>query len=209
MNVLRTWTSTFLEFIVKKSSIFKQTTLVVALVTCAFGAMAQSAKSEQGSADSKGSFTATVTMRDISGIKCTDLSFGTIFRIPLTLFAVTDTVTVGNTSDTSPATTSAVGATVTGGKPAVCTVTGLKAATPAQALATLSSINVLLVNTANVAQSLSAVLTPSLIDSGAAAGTTGKFRIGGTLTLKTAGPAAGEAADGVYTSGPVTITVTN
>jgi hypothetical protein len=163
----------------------------------------------KGSADSQGTFTATVTMRDISGLKCTDLSFGIIYRIPLTLFAATDSVTVANTSDTAPATTTAVGATVTGGHPAVCTVTGLKAATPAQALATLSSVNVLLVNVANVAQSLNAVLTPSLIDSGAAAGTSGKFRIGGTLTLKTAGPAAGEAADGVFTSGPVTITVTN
>jgi hypothetical protein len=203
---LRTQFFTFWEFIVNKISIFKQAALVVALVPCAIGAMAQTA---QGSADSKGSFTATVTMRDISGIKCTDLSFGTIFRIPLTLFAATDSVTIANTSDTAPATTSAVGATVTGGHPAVCTVTGLKAATPAQALATLSSASVLLVNVANVAQSLSAVLTPSLIDSGAAAGTSGKFRIGGTLTLKTAGPAAGEAADGVYTSSPITITVTN
>jgi hypothetical protein len=77
------------------------------------------------------------------------------------------------------------------------------------ALATLSSTNVILVNVANVAQSLNAVLTPSLIDSGAAAGTSGKFRIGGTLTLKTAGPAVGEAADGVFTTAPITITVTN
>ena len=190
----------------KNSFKFKKAALAVVFTACAAGGMAQGT---QGSADSKGTFTATVRIRDISGVSCTNLEFGTIFRIPLTLFAVTDSVTVANTSDTAAATTTAVGATVTGGHPAVCTVTGLKAATPAQALATLSSTTVLLVNVANVAQSLSAVLTPSLIDSGAAAGTTGKFRIGGTLTLKTAGPAAGEAADGVYTSGPVTITVTN
>jgi hypothetical protein len=184
----------------------KQTALSLVLVPCAIGAMAQTA---QGSAVSKGSFTATVTLHDISVIKCTDLSFGTIIHIPLTLFAATDSLTIANTSDPTPATTSAVGATFTGGPPAECTVTGLKAATPAHGLVALSSASFLLVNVANVAQSLSAVWTPSLIDSGAAAGTSGKFRIVGTLTLKTAGPAAGEAADGVYTSGPVTITVTH
>ena len=161
------------------------------------------------SADGKATFTATVRIRDIAGVSCTDLSFGTIYRIPLTLFAATDKVTVSNTSDTAVATTTAAGATVTDGHPAVCTVTGLQTATPAQALATLSSTTVLLVNVANVAQSLSAELNPSLIDSGAAAGSSGKFRIGGTLTLKTAGPAAAEASDGTFTSSPVTITVTN
>jgi hypothetical protein len=191
---------------VKKGFKFKQAAFSLALVPCAFGAMAQTA---QGGAFSKGSFTATVTLRDISVIKCTDLSFGTTFHVPLTLFGATDSVTIANTSDTAPATTSAVGATVTEGPPAECTVTGLEAATPAQALVTLSSASFLVVNVANVAQSLRAVLTPSLIDSGAAAGTSTKFRIGGTLTLKTAVPTTGEAADGVYTSGPVTITVTH
>jgi hypothetical protein len=185
---------------------FKQAAMSLVLVSCVIGAMAEPT---QGSADSKGTFTATVKIRDISGVSCTDLTFGTIYRIPLTLFAVTDKVTVGNSSDTDVATTTAVGATVTGGHPAVCSVTGLQASTPAKATATLSSITVKLVNVTNVAQSLDAVLTPSLIDSGAAAGTSGKFRIGGTLTLKTAGPAAGEASDGVFTSSPITITVTN
>jgi hypothetical protein len=191
---------------------FKQAALSLALVPCAIGAMAQTAQTAaapQGGAVSKGSFSATVTLRDISVIKCTDLSFGSTFHVPLTLFTATDSSTISNTSDIAPATNSAVGATVTGGHPAVCTVTGLNAATPAQALVTLSSASFLVVNVANLAQSLSAVLTPSLIDSGAAAGTSGKFRIGGTLTLKTAVPAAGEATDGVYTSGPVTITVTH
>jgi hypothetical protein len=171
--------------------------------------MAQTALTALGGEVSKGTFTATVTLRDISVIKCTDLRFGTTFHVPLTLFTSTDSSTFANTSDLAPATNSAVGASATGGHPAECTVTGLNAATPAQALVTLSSASFLVVNVANLAQSLSAVLTPSLIDSGVAAGTSGKFRIGGTLTLKTALPAAGEAADGVYTSGPVTITVTH
>ena len=186
----------------KNSFKFKQATLALVLGACGVGVLAQSS-------DGKSTFTASVKIRDISGVSCTDLNFGIIYRIPLTLFAVTDSVTVGSSSDTDVATTTAVGATVTGGHPAVCSVTGLQTATPAKATAMLSSTNVKLINIINPAQSLDAVLTTSLLDSGAAAGTSGKFRIGGKLTLKTAGPAAGEAADGVFTSAPITITVTN
>jgi hypothetical protein len=160
----------------------------------------------QSSDPGAGSFVASVTMRDIIGVTCTNLSFGTVHRIPLTVFTPADTVVVANTSNTAVATTTATGAVVSGGNPAVCTVTGTTTSTPATATAVLSSDTILLVN---AAQSLSAALALSAFDSGVAAGSTGVFRIGGAMTLKTAGPSAAEAADGVFTSAPVTLTVSD
>ena len=174
--------------------------LGLALASSAGGAMAQT--SDPG----VGSFVASATMRDIIGVSCTNLSFGVIHRIPLTVFTPADTVVVGNTSNTDVATTAAAGAVVSGGNPAVCTVTGLTASTPASATAVLSLGTVLMVN---VAQSLSAVLNLSPFDTVPGASTTGVFRIGGVMTLKTAGPSAAEAADGVFTSAAVTLTVSD
>lgn len=183
-----------------KTSWISRSVLGVVLAASAGGVMAQS--SDPGT----GSFVASATMRDIIGVSCTDLSFGTIHRIPLTVFTPADTVVVGNDSNADVATTTATGAIVSGGNPAICTVTGLTTATPATATAVLSLGTILMVN---AAQSLSAVLDLSSFDSGVAAGSSGVFRIGGEMTLKTAGPAAAEAADGVFTSAAVTLTVSD